>query len=79
MAASASTSRDASPRARCNRGAEYEAFLEELSRDLLDIKNVETGRRIVNRVIRKSDLYQGEGTEHFPDIFVEWVGSIRCA
>jgi len=56
-------------------GAEYEALLEELSRDLLDIKNVETGRRIVNRVIRRSDLYTGEAVEHFPDLFVEWVGA----
>lgn len=63
------------PEGKVQPGAEYEALLEELSRDLLDIKNVETGRRIVNRVIRRTDLYQGEATEHFPDLFVEWVGA----
>ncbi|MEO8306255.1 MAG: alkaline phosphatase family protein [Betaproteobacteria bacterium] len=56
-------------------GAEYEAFVEELSRDLLDLVNVDTGRRIVNRVIRRTDLYRGDATEHFPDLFVEWVGA----
>ena len=59
------------PEGKVQPGAEYESLLEELSRDLLDIKNVETGRRIVNRVIRRTDLYQGEAAEHFPDLFVE--------
>ncbi len=56
-------------------GAEYEAFVDQLSRDLLDIVNAETGRRIVNRVIRTAELYAGEGTEHFPDLLVEWTGA----
>ena len=63
------------PEGKVQPGAEYEALLEQLARDLIDIKNVETGRRIVNRVIRRTDLYDGEGTEHFPDLFVEWVGA----
>ena len=63
------------PEGKVQPGAEYEAFLEQLGRDLLDIVNVETGRRIVNRVIRSTDLYRGEGTEHFPDLFVEWAGA----
>jgi predicted AlkP superfamily phosphohydrolase/phosphomutase len=54
-------------------GAEYEAFLDELGRDLLDIVNIETGKRIISRVIRTRDLYSGEGTEHFPDLFIEWA------
>jgi predicted AlkP superfamily phosphohydrolase/phosphomutase len=63
------------PEGKVQPGAEYEALLEQLRRDLLDIVNVETGRRIVNRVIRSTDLYRGEGTEHFPDLFVEWAGA----
>jgi predicted AlkP superfamily phosphohydrolase/phosphomutase len=63
------------PAGKVQPGAEYESFLDQLGRDLLDIVNVETGRRIVNRVIRSTDLYRGEGTEHFPDLFVEWVGA----
>jgi predicted AlkP superfamily phosphohydrolase/phosphomutase len=63
------------PEGKVNPGAEYEAFIESLTRDLMEIVNVDTGRRIVNRVIRTSDLYRGEGTEHFPDLFVEWTGA----
>jgi predicted AlkP superfamily phosphohydrolase/phosphomutase len=63
-------------------GADYETFVGQLERDLLDIVNVETGNPIVHRVIRTKDLYQGDGTEHFPDLLVEWrgdepVGSVR--
>jgi predicted AlkP superfamily phosphohydrolase/phosphomutase len=63
------------PAGKIRPGAEYEAFLEQLGRDLLDIVNVETGRRIVNRVIRTAELFRGEGTEHFPDLLVEWAGA----
>jgi predicted AlkP superfamily phosphohydrolase/phosphomutase len=61
------------PSGKIQPGTEYEAFLEQLGRDLVDIVNVETGRKIVNHVIRTSDLYSGEGTEHFPDLLVEWA------
>lgn len=72
------------PAGKVQPGAEYEAFIAQLGRDLLEIVNAETGRRIVNRVIRTAELYQGEGTEHFPDLLVEWaaaepVRSVRSA
>jgi hypothetical protein len=63
------------PAGRVRPGAEFEAFLDQLGKDLLEIVNADTGRRIVNRVIRTADLYQGDGTEHFPDLLVEWAGS----
>lgn len=63
------------PAGKVRPGAECESFLEQLADDLLDIVNVESGKRIVNRVIRTADLYQGEGVEHFPDLFVEWAGT----
>jgi len=69
------------PAGKVKPGAEYEAFIETLSRDLLDIVNADTGRRIVNRVIRTSELFQGEGLDHFPDLLVEWAGAepVRAA
>jgi len=60
------------PAGRIRPGAEYEAFLARLDHDLLQIKNVETGKRVVSRVIRNADLYPGERTAHFPDLYVEW-------
>jgi predicted AlkP superfamily phosphohydrolase/phosphomutase len=63
------------PEGKVRPGAEFDAFVDELSRDLMEIVNVETGRRIVNRVLRKTDLFESEHTAHFPDLFVEWVGA----
>jgi predicted AlkP superfamily phosphohydrolase/phosphomutase len=54
-------------------GAEYEAFLDELGRDLMAIVNLENGKRIVNRVIRTRDQFDGPATSHFPDLLVEWT------
>ncbi|MGE0745168.1 MAG: alkaline phosphatase family protein [Rhodospirillales bacterium] len=70
------------PEGKVRPGAEYEALLDQLGRDLMDIVNVDTGRRIVNKVIRTSDLYDGPATAHFPDLLVEWtcaapVSSVR--
>ncbi|HEX9837485.1 MAG TPA: alkaline phosphatase family protein, partial [Alphaproteobacteria bacterium] len=53
-------------------GAACEAFLDALSRDLLDIVDVDTGKRIVTRVMRTKDIYSGPAAEHFPDLLVEW-------
>jgi predicted AlkP superfamily phosphohydrolase/phosphomutase len=63
------------PAGKVRPGAEYREFMEALERDLLDITNLNTGNRIVKRVIRTSDLYSGDSTEHFPDLLVEWAGT----
>jgi predicted AlkP superfamily phosphohydrolase/phosphomutase len=63
------------PNGKIRPGDECEAFLDQLSRDLLQIKNVETGTRIVNRVIRTTDYYQSDVTKHFPDLLVEWTNA----
>ena len=63
------------PEGKVQPGAEFDALLADLSRDLLEIVNVETGRRIVNRVMRRTDLFNSEHCGHFPDLFVEWVGA----
>jgi predicted AlkP superfamily phosphohydrolase/phosphomutase len=60
------------PRGRVHPGAEYERFCEELERDLLTLVNVDTGRRLVRRVVRTADAYPGEPVEQFPDLMIEW-------
>jgi predicted AlkP superfamily phosphohydrolase/phosphomutase len=55
------------------RPEEMDAFLDELSRDLMAIVNRETGKRIVNRILRTKDHFDGPLTEHFPDLLVEWT------
>lgn len=60
------------PRGRVHPGADYERFCEELERDLLTLVNVDTGRRLVRRVLRMADAYPGESIDHLPDLLVEW-------
>ena len=60
------------PRGRVAPGAEYEAFCETLARDLGDIVDLDTGTRVVSRVLRTDDLYRGEHRDVLPDLVVEW-------
>lgn len=63
-------------------GEELNGFCRELRRDLLDIIDINSGRRMVKRVIKTSDIFQGEYVGHLPDVLVEWdehilIGSKR--
>ena len=54
-------------------GAEYEEFLDRLSREFLSIVNCDTGRPIVRQVYRADDLYQGPERDHLPDLMIDWA------
>jgi len=60
------------PYGRIRPGAEYAAFCEELSRDLLALINLDAGEPLVRRVLRTADLYRGEHIDDLPDLLVEW-------
>jgi predicted AlkP superfamily phosphohydrolase/phosphomutase len=47
-------------------------FCRQLTRDLLDVVDVESGRPIVARVMRTDELYRGAYRQHLPDLLVEW-------
>jgi predicted AlkP superfamily phosphohydrolase/phosphomutase len=64
------------PRGILARGAEAEAFVEQLSADLLEIVDDRTGRPLVRRVLRTAELYQGPHLEDLPDILVEWSDDV---
>lgn len=53
-------------------GEELEDLCRKMSIDLLNIVEKNSGKPIVNRVIRTSDLMQGEYIDHLPDVLVEW-------
>lgn len=53
-------------------GPDFDAFCEELIRDLSAFVNLDTGKPLVKRVLRTSDLYQGERLRDLPDLLVEW-------
>ena len=54
-------------------GAELEAFCATLTRDLMDIVDLDTGKRVVTRILRTDELYRGEYRDHLPDLLVEWA------
>ena len=73
------------PAGKVKPGAEYDALLESITRDLTAVMNLETGTPIVAAVHRCDELYPGPERHHLPDLFVTWrydapvsiVGSAR--
>jgi predicted AlkP superfamily phosphohydrolase/phosphomutase len=60
------------PNGQINPGAEYDRFCEQLTSDLMEIVNLDTGKPLVKQVLRTADLYQGECLDTFPDLLIEW-------
>ena len=61
------------PQGKVAPGAELEAFCAQLECDLLDIVDLDTGKRVVSRVLRTDELYSGKYRDHLPDVLVEWA------
>ena len=53
-------------------GQDLEDLLSTLSRDLLDLENAETGRTIVQNVLRVSEVFEGDHLDMLPDLLVVW-------
>jgi predicted AlkP superfamily phosphohydrolase/phosphomutase len=53
-------------------GAQTEEFIAWLSSALLEIIDERTGKPLITRVLRTSDLYAGEFLDVLPDLLVEW-------
>lgn len=60
------------PNGQIHPGAECDAFCEALTRDLLELVNLDTGKPLVQEVLRTADLYQGECLDDLPDLLVVW-------
>ena len=60
------------PKGQIAPGPEFEAFCAQLTQDLLEIKNLESGEPLVKNVVRTTDLYKGEHASDFADLFVVW-------
>jgi len=57
---------------RVRRGAEYDALCASLERDLMALADPDTGQRVVDAVLKTSDLYAGEHLDQLPDLLVVW-------
>lgn len=60
------------PRGVVQPGSEYEAFCAHLTRELLALVNVDTGRPVVCQVLRTAELYEGAHLGDLPDLLIEW-------
>jgi len=52
------------------RGSDYESLIEELASKLHGLKDPDDGKRVVDRVYRREELYHGEALDLIPDIFL---------
>jgi predicted AlkP superfamily phosphohydrolase/phosphomutase len=53
--------------------AECESLLGEISDKLLELKNPDTGERVVEKVHRREELYNGRFTDWAPDLIIQWT------
>jgi arylsulfatase A-like enzyme len=54
-------------------GKEFHSVCSEITNELLEIVNVQTGKPIVRRVIRTAEMYHGNHLDALPDLLVEWT------
>ena len=53
-------------------GADFEGFCAELEQRLLDLRNIDTGEPVVDRVVHVRDMCVGPYVDHLPDLIVHW-------
>jgi len=53
-------------------GDAYDTLLNELAVKLLQLVNPATGNKVVQKVIKVRDAYQGERLDELPDLIVKW-------
>lgn len=53
-------------------GEAYEEVRDNLMQKLLNLRAPEDGERIVERVLKKEEAYQGPFIDKAPDLFIEW-------
>ncbi|MGI9318799.1 MAG: alkaline phosphatase family protein [bacterium] len=53
-------------------GKEYDEICEMLRKELSAVINPDTGKPLINRILKTRDLYPGEHVDCLPDIMVEW-------
>ncbi len=60
-------------------GADADHFCAQLTRDLLEIVDPETGERLINDVVPINQFYDGALLSHLPDLLVFWNLSRRAS
>jgi predicted AlkP superfamily phosphohydrolase/phosphomutase len=53
-------------------GAAFKELCEQISERLLSLRDPDTGRRVVEKVYRREELYHGPFADRAPDLIVRW-------
>jgi predicted AlkP superfamily phosphohydrolase/phosphomutase len=65
------------PRGRIRPGEEYDAYCDALARELMELRNPDTGGPAFERVERCDALYDGPRLDRLPDLLAEWTRDHR--
>jgi predicted AlkP superfamily phosphohydrolase/phosphomutase len=60
-------------------GAQYDDVCEEIRSSLEELENPATGKRAVQRVWRRNEVFPGPRQEHLPDLIVSWADDAPIA
>lgn len=58
-------------------GTEYEKLVEEIRAQLLDCRDLESGEKIIQDVLRRDDIYNGPYVYKAPDLTIRWREDIQ--
>jgi predicted AlkP superfamily phosphohydrolase/phosphomutase len=53
-------------------GREYEELVEFVRGKLLELSDPQTGKRLIRKVYRKHEIYNGPYLDHAPDLILDW-------
>jgi len=54
-------------------GEEYEMLREEIIKKLLKLDDPETGKKPINRVFKREEIYHGATLDKAPDLLIKWA------
>jgi predicted AlkP superfamily phosphohydrolase/phosphomutase len=60
-----------------DQGAEYDRLREEIAERLLDVRDLQTGSRVVEHVFRREETYSGPALKLMPDLVAEPVSGYQ--
>jgi len=60
------------PNGTVQQGAEYEQLRDFVIQNLMNIRDIRNGEKVVRRAYRREEIYHGEHVHKAPDIHVQW-------
>lgn len=60
------------PDGKVRRGLDYDALVERLAADLMEIVNLDSGEPVADRIFRTDSVHRGDHLDDLPDVLIEW-------